>query len=99
MRGSLMAVLVSLISLGAAAQQQNKLQLSQIPNGTISGNTYVNDALGVSYQVPDGWKGNPDPKDIRLDWRSADRVANKCSRILLWLTPMSKIEGKFKAFL
>jgi len=94
-RAGLMAVLVGLFSLGAAAQQPNKLKLSQIPNGTIFGSSYVNDALGLSYQIPDGWKGEPDPKGVPLDPRSPDRVANKCSRILLWLTPVSKIEGRF----
>jgi hypothetical protein len=95
MRGFLILVFFSLISLGAAAQRPNKLQLSQIPNGTISSNSYVNDALGLGYQIPDGWKGDPDPKGVPLDWRSPDKVANKCSRILLWLTPVAKVEGRF----
>jgi hypothetical protein len=95
MRGLLLVVFVSLISLGAAAQRPNRLQLSQIPNGTMSNKSYVNDALGVSYQIPDGWKGDPDPKGVPLDWRGPGKVANRCSRILLWLTPVSKVEGRF----
>ena len=95
MRNVLMALLASLVSLGTAVQQPSKLQLSQIPNGTISGNSYVNDALGLSYRIPDGWKGDPDPKGIPLDWRGPDKPANKCSKILLWLAPVSKVEGRF----
>jgi hypothetical protein len=88
-------VLFSLFVLEAVGQQSTKIQLLQIPNGMLSGNTYTNDALGLSYQVPDGWKGDPDPKDEPIDWRGPHKVANRCSRVLLWATPVSKIEGRF----
>lgn len=95
MRNLAIAVLFGLFVLEAVGQQSTKIQLLQIPNGTLSGNTYTNNALGLSYQIPDGWKGDPDPKGVRIDWRGPDKVANRCSRVLLWLTPVSEMEGRF----
>ncbi len=95
MRNLAIAVLVSLCVLEAVGQQSTKIQLLQIPNGTLSGNTYTNNALGLSYQIPDGWKGDPETKGKPIDWRGPDKIANRCSRVLLWLTPVSEIEGRF----
>lgn len=96
MRNYALALLCGLIIfLNALGQRGPKLQLSKIPNGDMSGDTYTNDALGLSYQIPAGWKGDPDPKDVSIDWRSPDKSANRCSRILLWLGPVAKIEGRF----
>jgi hypothetical protein len=95
MRNLAIAVLFSFFVLEAVGQQSTKIQLLQIPNGTLSGNTYTNNALGLSYQIPDGWKGDPDPKGVLIDWRGLDKVANRCSRVLLWLTLISTIEGRF----
>lgn len=94
MRGVLIALMLTLISYGAT-RETPKLRLSQIPNGTISGSSYVNEALGFSYPIPEGWKGDPEPKSVLIDSRSPDKVANKCSRILLWATPVAKREGRF----
>jgi hypothetical protein len=95
MRSLAIAVLFSLFVLEAVGQQSTKIPLLQISNGTLSGNTYTNAALGLSYQIPDGWNGDPDPKGVPIDSRGPDKVANRCSRVLVWLTPVSKIEGRF----
>ena len=97
MRNHALAILCSLfVFFQALGQQRPKLQLSQIPNGDLSGNTYMNHAFGLSYQIPAGWKGDPDPKDVSIDWRGPKKPANRCSRMLLSLTPAVTIEGRFK---
>jgi hypothetical protein len=98
MRRLLLAVNLTLVALGAFGQESSKSNVSQLPDGTLSGDTYTNDAVGLSYQFPNGWAATPDPKGpTTIDPRGSKKVANQCSKVLLRLSPLSKTEGRFSA--
>lgn len=98
MRNPLIAALVCLFTSAAAFAERATSPISQLPVGALRGNTYTHDALGVSYQFPAGWTGTADPKGaVTIDWRGPDKVANRCSKVLLWLSPAVKEEGRFNA--
>src|SRR5437764_5962130 len=57
-------------------------QLSQLSPGTLSGNTYTNGAVGVSYEVPQGWTSTPDPSGpARIDPRHPESPMNQCTKV------------------
>jgi hypothetical protein len=63
MRNFLFAAVLSLFTLEAVGGGSPKLQLSQLPDGTLSGNIYMNEAVGLSYKIPSGWLATPDPSN------------------------------------
>jgi hypothetical protein len=96
MRNLPMFTVVTLFALGAAALGSSKSKISQLPDGTLSGNVYSNDALGLSYEFPSGWTATADPKrPVNLDSRKPDGLVNQCSKILLSLEAPRKTEGRF----
>lgn len=96
-RGSLAAIFVPLVAL-LSGQGPSKPQVPQLPNGTVSANTYTNEAVGVSYEIPEGWKATPDPEEsMRLDTAHPDSPMNRCTKVLLWLTAPGEVEGKFNS--
>ena len=91
-----LAILFGGLVLQPYAQQGTKSGLTGISDGTLVGNRYTNDSVGVAYQVPDGWKATPDPAGpTNIDPRGAGKAANRCTKVLLTLSPESHIEGKF----
>jgi hypothetical protein len=73
-------------ALGAICLGSPKSKLSQLPDGTLSGDIYSNRALGLRYEVPPGWIAVADPKDpVKIDDRDPDGPVNQCSKVLLWL--------------
>jgi hypothetical protein len=71
-------------------------KISQLPDGTMSGNVYSNDALGLRFKIPDGWIATADPKGpVELDPRTTDGPVNQCSKILLSLHAPHPVEGRF----
>lgn len=95
---SALFLLLAVIAFTMSAQVTPKSQLSQIPDGRLSEGMYTNESVGVSYEVPIGWKATADPKTpTSLDWRGPDKTANRCSKILLSLQPASKQEGRYSA--
>ena len=74
-------------------------QVSQLSPGTLSGNTYTNDAVGVSYEVPQGWTSTPDPSGpARIDPRHPESPMNQCTKVLLRLAAAGAVEGRFNSF-
>jgi hypothetical protein len=99
MRSLLMAAFFVACALGSAGQKSHKSKTSDLPAGTLSGNTYVNGALGLSYDFPADWIASADPTEpVRLDSQKPDGLANQCSKVLLELSPSSKVEGRFAPF-
>ena len=96
MRNLLIPVSLAFFSLGEAGLGSSTSTISQMPDGTLSGNFYSNQALGLSYEFPSGWTATPDPKGpVSLDGRKPNEPANRCSKILLSLQAPHHIEGRF----
>src|SRR5438309_107503 len=61
-------------------------KISELPDGTLSGKVYSNDALGMRYEIPSGWIATADPKGpVSLDSRKPDGPVNQCSKVVLAL--------------
>jgi hypothetical protein len=95
MRNFAVTLLLVFAGLGSAGYGASKSKVSELPAGAMSGNTYVNDAVGVSYQFPVQWNASPDPKGETRIHPKPDVPANRCSKILLRLEAPAKTEGKF----
>jgi hypothetical protein len=98
MRNLLILVSLTFFALGAFGLGVPASKISQLPDGTLSGNVYSNDALGLSFEFPGEWKADPDPKKpAPLDDRKPDEIANQCSKVLLSLYAPRQVEGKFSS--
>ena len=96
MRILLIPVTLTFFALGAVSLGAPTPKISQLPDGTLSSNIYSNDALGVSFEFPDGWTATLDPKHaVSLDYRKPEEPANQCSKILLSLEAPHQVEGRF----
>jgi hypothetical protein len=94
----MLSVSIVFFSLVAVGFGSPKSTISQIPNGTLSGNNYSNDALGLSLEFPSGWTATPDLiSPVYFDYRKPDEPANLCSKILLSLRPLQQVEGRFNS--
>jgi hypothetical protein len=72
--------------------------ISELPDGTLSDNTYVNDAVGLKFEIPKGWTAMADPKGpVNLDSKDPDGPVNRCSKILLSIETLNKAQGKFRS--
>jgi hypothetical protein len=83
MRLNAVAAILFCISIGSYAQTQQKTKLSQIPDGVLSGNTYTNDELGITFLLPNDWTATVKSQMPTLFSPEADAPANRCTRILL----------------
>jgi hypothetical protein len=72
--------------------------LAQVPAGSLSGNTYSNDSLGVIFHFPPGWTANLDPGHSVSFGKDPDGPANQCTRILLRYEAPRKVKGWFTAW-
>ncbi len=89
-----MTVSVALLALTLSAAQvpqttASDSRISQVPNGTIAHNTYLNDAFEVSFRVSNGWTlllEQPHSAIFAPDLSQDDPV-NKCSRALFSSMP------------
>lgn len=98
MRNLLLPATLTFFALGAVSLGAPASKISQLPDGALSGNIYLNDALGLSFNFPGGWTATPDPKGpVNLDYRKPDEPANQCSKILLSLQASRQIEGRFNS--
>jgi len=98
-RHSAIALILAILAAGAFGQGSSKSQISQLPDGTLSGDTYTNDAVGVSYEFPNGWTATADVKGpTRIDVRHPRALANQCSKVLLSLNAPGKVSGRFSSF-
>lgn len=96
MRNVLILIALTLSPLGAVGIDSTGPKISQLPDGKLSGNVYENFALGLKYEIPDGWIATADPKGpVELDARTADGPVNQCSRILLSFHARNSVEGRF----
>jgi hypothetical protein len=98
MRNPLVLVALIFSALGAIALGSSGSKISQLPDGSLSGKIYSNEALGLRYDVPSGWVATADPKGpVSLDYRRPDGPANQCSKILLSLHAPQQSEGRFNS--
>ena len=96
MRNVLILLALTLSTLVAIGFAPPGSKISQLPDGTMSGNVYSNDALGLRVKIPDGWIATADPKGpVELDARTMDGPVNQCSRILLSLNAPRPAEDRF----
>jgi hypothetical protein len=81
---NLLILLFSTLSVVCLGSPKSKL--SQLPDGTLSGDIYSNSALGLRYEVPPGWIATANPTDpVNIDSRAPDAPINQCSKVLLSL--------------
>jgi hypothetical protein len=98
MRNLVILVALIFLALGATGFGSFRSKISQLPDGTMSGKTYSNDALGLRYEAPTGWIATADPKGpVSLDYREPDGSANQCSKVLLSLHAPQQAEGRFNS--
>lgn len=75
----LMVVCFSTVAVAAA-----KPKLSEIPDGSISGDVYSNEALGIKLHIPEGWTADTDgevPNGLDFHWdKHPDR---QCVKVLV----------------
>jgi hypothetical protein len=96
MRNLLIPVTLAFFALGTVSLGSPRSKISQVPDGTLSGNIYSNDALGLSYEIPSGWSATADPKGpVNLDSRKPDGKANQCSKVLLEFNVLPQSKGRF----
>jgi hypothetical protein len=81
------------VSAGVFGQPPSPTALAQLPNGTISGETYSNDALGVIFHLPSSWTASLDAGRLVFFGRKPDGPANKCTRVLLRYEAPRKVKG------
>jgi hypothetical protein len=94
MRVLIIACALSAVALTCAGQVSSRV--AQLPGGTLEGNTYTNDAVGVTYEAPAGWTAAADLKVTHLD-EKPDARANKCTKVLLWMKAPGEVKGRFNS--
>jgi hypothetical protein len=98
MRNLLIPATLAFFALGAVGLGSSKAKLPPLPGGTLSGNSYSNDALGIRYDFPSEWTAIADPKGpTKLDGWKPDGPANRCSQVLLTLKAPHPVEGRFSS--
>jgi hypothetical protein len=98
MRNPVLLVALIFSALGTISLGSSESKISQLPDGSLSGKIYTNDALGLRYEVPSGWVAAADPKGpVNLDYRRPDGPANQCSKVLLSLHAPQQSEGRFNS--
>src|SRR5579864_595446 len=98
MRNLLIHMALVFFAFGAIGLASPASKVSQLPDGTLSGKTYSNDALGLKAEIPDGWIATAAPKGpVNLDYRKPNEPANQCSKVLLSLSPAQQAEGRFNS--
>jgi hypothetical protein len=98
MRNLRLPVILAFFMLGVVSLGAPTSKISQLPDGTLSGNIYLNDTLGLSFEFPSGWTATLDPKKAQsLDYRKPDEQANVCSKVLLSLEAPHPVEGRFNS--
>jgi len=81
MRFNAVAAVLFCLSIGSFAQTPQKTKLSQFAAGVLSGNTYTNDDLGITFLLPNDWTAKVDPQMQALFSPEADAPANRCTRM------------------
>jgi len=99
MRAALIAAVALLSSVKAFAQLPSPMiALAQLPDGTLSGNAYSNDALGVIFHLPPSWNANLDQGHSVSFGKDPDGLANECTRILERFESPRRVKGWFTAW-
>jgi hypothetical protein len=97
MRCLLTAITLAVLSLESLAQGSPKRDISELPAGTVSGNTYTNTAFRLNFEFPADWTASR-TADLTLEPDKPNSLANRCSKILLWLHAPSKGDHRFSSF-
>jgi hypothetical protein len=84
---------------GSEAAVPSSKRIGSLSPGLVKGNTYVNDALGIHYEFPDGWVVNDEATQNRVmeaghqfAWGNSPGAAREheafqqCARVLLFTT-------------
>lgn len=99
MRLHLVALLCCAFGIAGFGQNTPNLKLSQVSGGTLSGDVYTNETVGMVYEVPSGWSAYTDVKHATmLDQKKSNGAANQCSKILLSLQAPHPVEGRFRQY-
>jgi hypothetical protein len=72
-------VCTSSIALGAS-----RPKLSDVPDGSISGGVYSNEALGIKFRIPDGWTADTDGEvPSGLHFHPDKQPTRQCVKVLV----------------
>jgi len=106
MRNVLVTALLALSTLGLFAQ---KSKIPELPSGTLSGNVYTNDAVGLTVEFPREWHVVTGQQwhvaTYSLDGAHLDPIhhdyqglADQCSKVLLLLNAPGVAKEQFASF-
>ncbi len=95
MRNLFFAALLGTFAIAASGQVSPRISL--LANGNLSGSTYSNDAVGVTYEIPAEWAATSDPKGAPALDPKPDVRANRCTKVLLWMKAPGGVEGRFNS--
>jgi len=90
MRTVLAVLTLSLLALPNPQSTSSDARIAKVPDGTIAQNTYLNDALEISFRIQDGWTAALIPASSAqfAPERSVDDPVNRCSRALFSSEPI-----------
>jgi hypothetical protein len=96
MRTLVIALTLGVLATATRPEKPPRSTIPQLPDGTLSGDTYTNGALGLSWQFPAQWAADIDPKDTdSLDPKHPNGRARQCSRVLVWTHAPRPSEDRF----
>jgi hypothetical protein len=90
------AFLLSMFSVPAFGSSKPKF--SEIPDSWLSGSIYTNEALGIKFQLPDGWAGNTDGETAPgFDYHTAKEPARQCVKVLMSYSVAGRAQPEYKS--
>jgi hypothetical protein len=76
----------------------SKAKLSELSAGSLSGDQYTNQALGIKFQVPHGWSANTDGDvPAGFDYHPAKEPSRQCVKVLLSHSVADSIRPEYKS--
>lgn len=93
----LTCLISSLLALPNAQGTPANARIAQVPEGTITQNVYLNDALDVSFWPKGDWTATLIPAGtvVFAPERSADDPVNRCSKALFFSEPIHATNNPF----
>lgn len=83
-RSYFLIVMMVCVSAVTASASASRPKVADVPDGSISGNVYSNEALGIKLHIPDGWTANVDGEvPSGLDFHPDKRPERPCVTVLV----------------
>lgn len=87
-----------LCAFSTVALGGSKPKFSELPSGSLSHTVYINQALGIRFQVPDGWTASTDGEiPAGLDFHPAKKPERQCVKVLLSYAAANSQHPEYKS--